>query len=871
MKNANQALMGLAVVGLLGGSVALTTAAPSDEGTILPTPSATDGDSSVVTDPTSTTTSTTTSTALPTTTLPESTTTSLPESTTTIPAGSTTTSTSSSVPDSTTTSTTSTAPTTTLPSVVLSLGDRVWLDINGNGQQDDGATGINGVTVSLVGAGADGTFGTADDTSATTVTAGDGNYEFGNLAPGPYRVVVGGGLPGGLVNSADPDTGQSAPDGRSELALTASLTNQDFGYRPSVVANSSIGDTVYSDVNGNGQQDVGEPGLPGVTVTLMGPGADGVLGTADDTATTDITDDDGTYLFDGLLGGDYKVSVDTATLPAGSINTDDEDGNNNNVTTVLLGDDDDHRTADFGYAPPRASIGDTVYADTNGNGTQDAGEPGIAGQTVVLTLPGGDTRTATTDTNGMYLFTGLTDGTYTVTVVGGIADVATNTGDPDGGAANTSTVTLADSVDDLDQDFGYQPRVELGSIGDTIYLDRNGNGTQDAGELGLPGVTVTLTGPGADGTLGTADDTITTETTDGDGSYLFVDLPAGDYRVLVTGGVPSNLANTGDPDGGADSASLVSLARGEDDLDQDFGYDTENAVLGDRVWWDLDRDGLQDAGEPGINGVEVTARFAGDDGVLGNGDDVLTTSTTSGNGDYLFENIPAGRYTVAVTGGLPGGVVNTFDADSGVVSPDGRSTLTLVAVDLDQDFGYVGTGSIGDAVFLDVDGDGVVDPREGIAGVRVTVTYLGPDGVLGTADDVVFETVTDGNGLYRVGGLPAGGYVVRVDTADLPAGVLASVDPDGGADSVSSLTLAPGESDDDQDFGYVGTGSIGDTVYLDTDGDGIQDVGEPGIAGASVTLTAPGADGVFGTGDDVTQSTTTDVSGEVSVRWVACR
>ena len=69
----------------------------------------------------------------------------------------------------------------------------------------------------------------------------------------------------------------------------------------------------------------------------------------------------------------------------------------------------------------------------------------------------------------------------------------------------------------------------MGSIGDTVWLDSNANGVQDAGEAGIEGVSVSLTGPVAD-----------TATTDSDGFYEFTDLPLGVYTVSVSGSAISD-------------------------------------------------------------------------------------------------------------------------------------------------------------------------------------------------------------------------------------------------------------------------------------------------------------------------------------------
>ncbi|MGD1808902.1 DUF7507 domain-containing protein, partial [Dapis sp. BLCC M126] len=115
-----------------------------------------------------------------------------------------------------------------------------------------------------------------------------------------------------------------------------------------------------------------------------------------------------------------------------------------------------------------------------------------------------------------------------------------------------------------------------GSIGDTIFRDDNADGDQDDGEAGISGVEVRLTDKGDDGVFGTDDDVVIgTETTDADGKYLFDGLDAGNYQVEVlnNNGALDGLDQTADPDGTLDNGSMVELAQGEDNLDQDFGYD----------------------------------------------------------------------------------------------------------------------------------------------------------------------------------------------------------------------------------------------------------------------------------------------------------
>ena len=155
----------------------------------------------------------------------------------------------------------------------------------------------------------------------------------------------------------------------------------------------------------------------------------------------------------------------------------------------------------MGHDPGDGLIGDTIFLDSNGNNTPDAGE-GLEGVTVELYASNGTTllATVTTDENGNYSFGGLDpNATYVVkvdetTLPNGGAGL-TNTIDPDGTApASESTVTLtAGNPVNLDQDFGYRGE---GSIGDFVWHDLNADGIQDPGEPGNTGAAGKLKAPG---------------------------------------------------------------------------------------------------------------------------------------------------------------------------------------------------------------------------------------------------------------------------------------------------------------------------------------------------------------------------------------
>jgi protocatechuate 3,4-dioxygenase beta subunit len=789
-----------------------------------------------------------------------------------------------------------------------SLGDRVWYDADGDGVQDANEPGIAGATVTATWFGPNGAFGGGDDSTFTTTTDANGNYLFTGLPANPLA----GGVPNYRVQATPPARFPTHTDSLDNAALAPGnpidvegspvsgnplndRRDVDFGFR----GTAQLGDLVWHDRNANGRQDGGtETGIDGVLVELFfdannnGTFEPGELATPLLTATTA---GGGVYAFTNLAAGNYRVrfantdgtTTYTRTTADAAAATDATDSDAATATgftgTYTLANGDNNPTVDAGLYLPTA-IGDTVWYDTNGNGTQEANESGLGGVVLVLdsagpdgTLGTGDdvtgVATATTNAAGVYSFPNLTPGTYRVRVQDASVPFSPLAYTTTGG--NTQTSTPASDTPDLLRDFGVRG---TGTLGDTIFLDVNASGTPNPGE-GLANVRVTLAGDlDGDGTV-EANETLTA-TTNATGFYQFTNLrtttPGVPYTVTVDattlpqtgGGTP--ISNTVDPNGGDDNTSVGTLTTAApNDPTQDFGYRGPGSI-GDTIFLDANANGTPDAGE-GASGVRVTLSADVD----GNGVTETFTATTNASGNYLFGNLPvrtpAGTlipYTVtATTADLPAGLANTTDPDGGNNS---TSTLTLnptAPTDLNQDFGYRGGGSVGDRVFLDLNNNGLFDPGEGVSGVTVTLTAdVTGDGV----QDLTLTATTGADGEYLFAGLPVNtptatpvSYTVSV-TGGLPPGVAQTVDPDGVNDATWTGTLASGPGAPDRrdvDFGYRGTAGLGDRVWLDRNGDGVQDAGEGGIPGAVVELELSGPDGVVGTADDFRFTATTGANG----------
>ena len=126
-----------------------------------------------------------------------------------------------------------------------------------------------------------------------------------------------------------------------------------------------------------------------------------------------------------------------------------------------------------------------------------------------------------------------------------------------------------------------------------------------------------------------------TVTTDGNGNYIFENLPEGEYTITVDPDtLPAGFDPAGiDPDGNRDNSSTIILTAGEDNLEQDFGYNSGTGSIGDTIYFDADNSGSESPGDAGIPGVTVT--LTGD--VNNDGIEDTLTAVTDDNGTYLFD------------------------------------------------------------------------------------------------------------------------------------------------------------------------------------------------------------------------------------------
>ena len=288
-------------------------------------------------------------------------------------------------------------------------------------------------------------------------------------------------------------------------------------------------------------------------------------------------------------------------------------------------------------------------------------------------------------------------------------------------------------------------------------------------------------------------------------------------------------------------------APGEDDIDNAVISVFTTAIIGDFVFNDLDGDGIQDLTEPGIPQV-IVQLYTPDD-------DLVATTLTDNSGYYSFPEVEPGDYYVVFTvddAFIPT-VANVGDdtTDSDVTeefAPGSTSLFTVIAGDDNTtiDGGFYACALIKGVTYYDINEDDVRQTTEnGINGLLVEVyRRVGSTWVLFDSEYTHhdYDTPSD-DGIWDFC-VPPGTYYVKVNMP--PIGLVrvrpfiggSNFDSDinnaNGLNTTPSFTLGAGGSKTDLGAGYYPMATVGNLVWLDEDGDGLQGENEPKVGGVTV-------------------------------------
>jgi protocatechuate 3,4-dioxygenase beta subunit len=579
------------------------------------------------------------------------------------------------------------------------------------------------------------------------------------------------------------------------LAMT-NLTNNDFAEIPY----ASLAGSVYVDTNNNGARDNSEAGISGDTVTLTGADFQGNA-----ISVTQPTGTDGSYHFTNLSPGTYTLKQDQ---PSGYLDGKDTIGSQGGTvgldqfTNINLGAGVQGVNNNFGELKP-SSLAGFVYLDSNNNGVKDAGESGIGNDTVTLT--GTDDTgaaihaTQTTAADGSYSFTSLRPGTYTITQdqPKGYSDGKDSVGSLGGavGADQFTGINLGSGASGVNYNFG---EIVVSSLSGFVYSDINNNGVKDAGENGIGGDTITLTGATSQGQAVNL-----TQTTGADGSYSFGQLQAGTYTITQAPpwGYLDGKDSIGSQGGtvGPHLLTTINLGAGVQGINNNFGELLPASMWG-FVYQDRNNNGVKDGGEAGIPGNVLVLS-----GIDDQGHAVSATQSTDANGFYDFVNLRPGKYTITQT--PPWGFLDgkaTIGSQGGTAAADQLSNINLGVgiVAMNNNFGELPPASLWGFVYYDANNDGIKQPTEpGLGGMTVTLT-----GVDDLGNHVAATQMTDVYGFYDFVNLRPGTYTISLTQPSAYVEGKSSIGSQGGIagpNQLSSIQLSAGVVGTDNDFGEL--------------------------------------------------------------------
>lgn len=534
---------------------------------------------------------------------------------------------------------------------------------------------------------------------------------------------------------------------------------------------STLSGTVFEDLNSNGQQDPNEPGVAGVTLTLLIRGSN----LNQEVRFSEMTDGQGRYQFPGLWPEYYQLSI-AAPLPAPYEFSITVPGDHGGLVdpfgdqSVSIDGDSLYRGYNYLLHRP-ASISGYVFVDENGDGARDGDTP-LPGVEVRLLGTRTDVqeqseRFAVTDANGRYEFSDLPPGTYVLSnpghddgVPAELLDGWNSVGTAGGGyyepAASIGGIVPGSGQAAEEYNFGKLRPAQLSGY---VYLDADDDGVFDPEESPLEGVFLSLLQEYNAPLF--LNPTLATVQTDAAGRYEFTNIPPGNrsYRIVET--QPRLLTNgkltVGSPGGVVSTQSDYSGFPFEPPVEVDpyfrqiylppgfvgqgynFGERADGWQVAGTVAWDRDGDGIADPYSL-IAGIEVILLEDG----LG-----IASTITDAQGDYFFSGLTPGRhYTVTCLA-------------PGLAEPAQSQEFDYLAGQAHLvDFVQHG-GRISGQVFDDYDNDGQQDADEPRI-QNVTVALAGYD-LDGPRHWVV---QTDETGSFNFFNLPAGDFVLA--EADVP-------------------------------------------------------------------------------------------------------
>lgn len=494
------------------------------------------------------------------------------------------------------------------------ISGKVWLDLDADGILEMGETGQVGIPVFLITC--------SGQFIQSSVTDNNGDYSFPGVTDGNYKLFFNTSILGGPYVFSFYD---NVTDNRAQANgyTVCTVTNDDtYVIHAGLTVLSDIGNLVWEDVDGNGIQNIGEPGIFNMPVQLIRY-IDGV------TIAQTTTAFNGSYLFHHIFPGQYYIKFLPDTKFSATINDNsnnllnsDVTGSNGPMTTdtfsVIAGLD--NHDIDGGFFEC-AKICGTIYYDDNFSDSLNTNENGINGlhvklwqitatdtivyhQVVTATKPGSPSD------DGYYSFC-APPGTYFIEVaLNSITDLVAGlpfvTNDPatynsithENGTNTTGTINVESGSTVCNINSGFYC---TGSITTRVWFDNNFNGVLDFSDYGMANTEVFLYDENYN--------EIAIGLTDAAGYIVFDSLKNGNYFInsIIAPGMSYTIPNMGDEEHDSDidgtmgvgTSAIIVLDSCQhfNNVDAGIGFGVLPVVWGDisankiknihRIQWDI--------------------------------------------------------------------------------------------------------------------------------------------------------------------------------------------------------------------------------------------------------------------------------------------
>lgn len=679
------------------------------------------------------------------------------------------------------------------------------------------------------------------------ISVKEGSFAIEGLLPGMYTITAQ--LPSDmLLDKSGLWQSVANESGKITAVYEAQVKEMEVTTLPSICAYQpgQVSGRIWKDRNSDGVRQKTEPGIHAANVAIQRQQADGSFRLEQSLTAQD----DGTYLFKGLMPGVYRLQVETASGSALSkINGDNLVGLEGVSEPFTLASNEAKENISAGLVNP-AKLLAIVFSDTNENGERGAYERLVPGTKVEVyqLIDGREDLVAQgeTDKAGEASFTNMTPGEYKVTFTipqGYVFGKKGNTESSYSSATDREEESLTQTTEVIILEEGHTRGlgcgvIQLGSLQGKCWYDKATDGLMADNEPGQENVTITLYSEKLDATY--------TAVTGADGTFSFDRVRSGDYQLSIA--APEGLMFTKEASGKADNKSLitvegertaetkVSVAGGEETANLLFGF-VQGSVLEGSVFLDPNYDGLMASGDAGLAGVKLELRRTSNNRLV-------AEAETQADGSFSIEALRGDVYDLKVT--LPNdGVIftqtvsinsvgNWFEARSGRRDSTVENFIIGDGQNLQMIIGAVYPGQISGTIYLDNDYDGIrADGEQGASSVTV---YL-----YNQQNEKLATEKTDRNGFYSFEELTPGAYRVAVEPktdfmfTKPGTGSLAKT-MDAGLGWADDIQVEMGKTTENIVVGLVQTGEIKGEIFADVNDNGLEDRNEEGFPGIMVTL-----------------------------------